>query len=89
MNTPANSQEPSAGVVEKAGPTDPHAPPSFSQNRINCARMALDTARSRLASADDYDAAWRDQCIKEAQRKVDDARFYIRLFEQLQDRRAA
>jgi hypothetical protein len=89
MNTPANSQELPAGVVGKAGRTDPHVPPSFSQNRINCARMALETARSWLNRADDFDAAWRTHCIKEAQRKLDDARFYIRIFEQLQDRRAA
>jgi hypothetical protein len=98
MNTPANSQGLHAGVVEAGRAWNAPTPPSFNsqemkmtfaQRRIASAGMALSTARSYLASADDFDAAWRTHCIKEAQRKLDDARFYIRIFEQLQDRRAA
>ena len=62
---------------------------TFAANRINCARMALDTARTYLDSIDDYDAEWRAHCIKEAQRKLADAKFYLSVFDQLQDRRAA
>jgi hypothetical protein len=62
---------------------------TFAENRINCARMALETARSYLDSADNHGPDWRAHCLKEAQRKIDDARFYLQVFDQLHDRRAA
>jgi hypothetical protein len=62
---------------------------TFAENRINCARMALETARSYLDRADNHGPDWRAHCLKEAQRKIDDARFYLQVFDQLHDRRAA
>ena len=58
---------------------------TFAQRRIEAAGMALDTARSYLDSADDYDAAWHAHCLAEAQRKLGDAEFYLSVFDQLQD----
>ena len=61
----------------------------FAQRRIEAACMALHTARSYIDIADDYDAEWHAHCLAEAQRKIADARFYLSVFDQLQDRRAA
>ena len=62
---------------------------TFAANRINCARMALDTARDWLRMARDSHGETRARYIKEAQRKLADAKFYLSVFDQLQDRRAA
>lgn len=53
-------------------------------------RAALSTAYDYLMCADDYDYRtfgdrWRAHCLREAKRKKDDARFYLR---QIRDQRA-